>query len=115
MIKVSFIAIVLAAIGYKEYNPSVEGKWELKSDKRYKIEYFENGTFASNAILGLKDFPLQKQLEGTYSFFNDTIAYQYSKDSIIHKVILLRQSRNKMYLKSTDSDNRKKTVLKRIK
>ena len=43
MIKVSFIAIVLAAIGYKEYNPSVVGKWE-HSKYPYYLEFFEDGT-----------------------------------------------------------------------
>jgi hypothetical protein len=48
MLKVSFITLVLASIGYKEYNPSVVGNWEDRKIKSKHVYFDGNGLFVTS-------------------------------------------------------------------
>lgn len=100
MIKVSFIAIFLAAIGYKEYNPSVVGKWESSTYSGYGIEYFKDGTFLGKESIRTGDGFIGLMDSGTYSLFNDTLVLKSLREQETTIFVVKRQNKRKLILKS---------------
>jgi len=101
MIKVSFIAIVLAAIGYKEYNPSVLGKWEHRSRCRVEtLDFNEDGSFKMYSVPTKNcAFDLDTFGEGHYSLYSDTLTLKNDGIEWDEKYMLLRQNNRKLVLK----------------
>lgn len=95
MIKVSFIAIVLAAIGYKEYNPSVEGNWHLRTTDHFTF-HFDEGKL----IQKLRDEEYQV---GTYYLMDDTLKLSRIKD-LADQYLIVRQNNKKLILEKVDTD-----------
>jgi hypothetical protein len=101
MVKVSFIALFLAAIGYKEYNPSVVGKWELRT--RYRVETldFKNDGSCVMSSVPIKScaFDLDTLGQGLYSLYGDTLTLKNVKLERDEKYVLLRQNKRKLVLR----------------
>jgi hypothetical protein len=88
MIKVSFIAIVLAAIGYKEYNSSIIGNWSDGRDKTSWIEYTRDSVIVHHPDL--------QQPDGTaYSRYVDTLTYHIN-DSMSFEMEIHRKNKRKL-------------------
>ena len=69
MIKLSFIAPLLAAIGYKEYNPSIIGNWSDGRDKTSWIEYTRDSVIVHHPDLQQPDSnqPADSKVQGVYN------------------------------------------------
>jgi hypothetical protein len=112
MIKVSFIALVLAAIGYKEYNPSVLGNWEIGNSK---VTLTEDGQCITYEV---------RQSKGTnLIYYTDTSSYTV-KNGIFKANLdrakersysIHRQNKRKLILRRYDIENGEKIIYKRIK
>lgn len=104
MVKVSFIAIFLATIGYKEYNPSVVGKWYDGKDISSWIEYTKD-----SVIVHAPD--LQNREGFAYSRYLDTLTYHIN-DSMSFEMEINRKNKRKLILKDKSTGNR--TKFKRV-
>ncbi|MDB9882135.1 hypothetical protein OAD66_03280 [Bacteroidia bacterium] len=90
MINISFIAIVLAAIGYKEYNPSFIGNWSYARDTTSWIEYTKDSVIVHH--------PDVRNREGiAYSRFIDTLTYHIN-DSMSFEMEIYRKNIRKLIL-----------------
>ena len=114
MIKVSFIAIVLAAIGYKEYNPSVVGKWELKNSKYHQMHFNEKGECILIHKYMARDYTIRARIDSTsYSYINGILKI----DSVRNEekaYTIVRQNKRKLILRRSDIEHGSKIVYKRM-
>jgi hypothetical protein len=115
MIKVSLIAIFLAAIGYKEYIPSVVGKWEQKDDWGHQIYFSENAmvyesTLITQTFLGESRFFRDI---GSYSIVTGRLVLNFDSTSI-QQFNIVRQNKRKLILQPIDTVKTTKIVYKRI-
>ena len=110
MIKVSFIAIVLAAIGYKEYNPSVVGKWE-HSKYPYYLEFFEDESYSVSAYIKIKGSLQEIKDSGTYLLNRDSLVLNSLESNSSFRSLIQRQNKRKLILINDEN----KLVYKRLK
>ena len=112
MIKVSFIAIVLAAIGYKEYNPSVLGKWETGNKT---VTFTANGQCFTYEVRQSKG-PNLLYIKDTSSYTIENGVLKVKLDRVKERSYSIhRQNKRKLILRRYDIENGKKIVYKRIK
>ena len=112
MIKVSFIAIFLAAIGYKEYNPSVEGVWQHEGGFLTQV-YFEKDSFGFDSVVLGDDRNYHNWKFGTYELTRDTLTLLYFSPKAIEKYKLVRQNKRKLILYPLDDKKTTKLVFMR--
>lgn len=104
MIKVSFIAIFLAVIGYKEYDPVIIGNWYDGKDKSSWIEYTKD-----SVIIHDSNVLIPKAV--SYSRYIDTLTYHID-DSMSFEMEIHRKNKRKLILK--DRSTGIKTKFKRV-
>lgn len=114
MVKVSFIAIFLAAIGYKEYNPSVVGKWELKERPLSQIYFFDDDQCVKNYIIQTTYYPKDDFDTSTYEFRSQILKANIDYTGV-KSYRIIHQNKRKLILQPIDSLETKKIIYKRIK
>lgn len=104
MVKVSFKALFLAAIGYKGYNPSVVGKWYESKNEGHIIEFKETGVFIQ-IILARDEDEVDFSLSGSYSIYSDTLVFTYDSATISDSYLLGRQNNRKLIIKTIPKEH----------